>query len=114
MTMEFESLTLEHIGGNSEDKCSIIDEVNAKIKSLAKMVLDDRFGKSATLTIKIGITNHGHESLLIDGEVQESRPKRKRKALVAMVDMEGNIVTQRADQIPLFDNVTSIDKEAAE
>lgn len=98
--MEFEKVSIAHLGASSEDGQTLIAEIDRRIQELSEQVLDDRYTDNATITVKIGISAEG-EGVIIDGKVEHKAPSIRRKALHGFMSGEG-LVKQKADQLPLL------------
>lgn len=99
--MKFEKMKLSHLGSTAEDGVNLIDEVEQHLSDLAYLVTNELYGDKARVDISIALARSGEESVTVDAKVKTVRPRRKRIATMAFLNGEGELMTQRGEQLAL-------------
>lgn len=105
--MKFEQVKLEHLGAQADDGVTLTDEINHALQDCARMMSDGLHTNKAQISVTIDMLSQGsledhNWSVMICPKVTVKAPIRERNATVAMMDLEGQLVRQKAEQLPMF------------
>lgn len=100
--LEWEPLKLDHLGKGGPSG-GLIEEVEEAIRKIAQKVMDeDHYKDSGKVAVNVVVKRHG-DSVVVGYDVKAVQPGKLGKATTAYVNKKGEVVTQKGDQLTIFD-----------
>ena len=96
--MDFEKFEFAQVGRDADDGVTVEDDLNDRIREIARMVVDDSYGDEGAVTLQLKVKKAASSVVTVEAKVKASVPARKKKALVGHVTGKGELVAEKAVQ----------------
>lgn len=113
--MKYAEIKLAHLGANSEDGVSAVDEVEGAIREVAKKCVDLRYGNKGQVTLTIDVANRetGDDAVIVAAKVAIKNPRKRHNAVAAYVNQrDGSVKVNETDQLSIDDVIGKKKEEA--